>query len=283
MSSLFPTAQDDATTLPNPSGTNKTNSPDHASLHGNANDAIKAIEAKVGTGASTPTANTLLRGNGTGTSAWGQLTSAQLAASLSDETGTGLAVFGTTPTLVTPQVDTINESTPTNGVTVDGLNIKDGKLNTADAVDSLAYTDGSIDPEHLATNAITLGYAQRTTTFTTAASATWQAVTSLSLSVTIPSGGRRIKITCFGRDIFKSGGGVLDLAIWDGTVGSGTQIATSEPNLPSGSAAVAYVCAVVSPSAGSKTYNIGINPGSASAVSLEASSTAPSFILVEVI
>jgi hypothetical protein len=134
MASNFPASADDSTTLPNPAGTDKTNSPDHAALHGNTNDAIKAVEAKVGTGASTPTNNTFLIGNGTGTSVYSSLTSAQLAARLSDETGTGLAVFGTTPTLVTPKVDTINESTPANGVTIDGLNIKDGELTTANSL-----------------------------------------------------------------------------------------------------------------------------------------------------
>jgi len=49
-------------------------------------------------------------------------------------TGTVNVVRSNTPTLVTPKVDTINEATGANGVTVDGLNIKDGKLNTNDSV-----------------------------------------------------------------------------------------------------------------------------------------------------
>jgi hypothetical protein len=134
MATNFPGAADNNTTLPNPGATDKQNSPDHASQHANANDAIKAVEAKVGTGASTPVVSTLLFGTGTGTSAWTQLTSSQLAASLSDETGTGANVFANTPTLITPKVDTINESTPANGVTIDGLNIKDNALTTANSV-----------------------------------------------------------------------------------------------------------------------------------------------------
>lgn len=50
------------------------------------------------------------------------------------------------PTLT---VDTVAEYTAANGVTVDGLNIKDGLINTANSIDSAAYIDGSIDPEHL--------------------------------------------------------------------------------------------------------------------------------------
>ena len=45
MSTNFPTTLD---TLSNPSGANTLNSPSHASQHGNANDAIEAIQAKVG-------------------------------------------------------------------------------------------------------------------------------------------------------------------------------------------------------------------------------------------
>lgn len=151
MATNFPASLDDGTTLPDPSSGQFLNSPSHSSQHGNENGAVKAVEAKLGIGATTPSANTFLRGTGTGASAWGSLTSAQLAAAVSDETGSGFLVFATTPTLVTPKVDTINEATPANGVTVSGLNIKTGKLNTVDSVVTANYTDGSILPEHLVT------------------------------------------------------------------------------------------------------------------------------------
>ena len=74
------------------------------------------------------------------------------------------------------KVDTINEVTSANGVTVDGLSIKDSKLVTADSVvtanitnsnitvgkmaansvDSDQYVDGSIDTIHIADDQITL-------------------------------------------------------------------------------------------------------------------------------
>ena len=44
----------------------------HSTLHGVHSEAIVAIEGKIGTGASTPIANRVLRGTGTGTSAWAQ-------------------------------------------------------------------------------------------------------------------------------------------------------------------------------------------------------------------
>lgn len=145
MATNFPTSADDSSSLPNPAAGNMTNSPSLSSGQTNQNDAIKAIEAKLGTGSSTPVVSRLLFGTGTGTSAWTQLTSAQLAASLSDETGTGTAVFGTTPTLVTPKVDTINESTPAAGVTIDGVLLKDAKVNGS------YVTDGTVASAQLAT------------------------------------------------------------------------------------------------------------------------------------
>lgn len=140
----FPTTLDDGTSLPTPSASNATNSPSHAGLHGSVNTAVIAVETKLGIGASTPVVSRLLFGTGTGTSAWTQLTSAQLAATLSDETGTGSAVFATTPTLVTPKVDTINESTPANGVTVAGVNMKSNAISTSNSVPTAALQDSSV-------------------------------------------------------------------------------------------------------------------------------------------
>jgi len=53
------------------------------------------------------------------------------------------------------KVDTVSEKTSANGVTIDGVNIKDSKIVTANSVDSDVYVDGSIDTAHLAADAIT--------------------------------------------------------------------------------------------------------------------------------
>jgi hypothetical protein len=45
--------------------------------------------------------------------------------------------------------DTINENTPANGVTVDGLNIKDSKLNTNNSIVTANITDASVISEKL--------------------------------------------------------------------------------------------------------------------------------------
>jgi len=65
------------------------------------------------------------------------------------------------------KTDTISEVTSANGVTIDGLSIKDSKLVTAnsvieanmsaDSVDSDSYVDGSIDSAHIADGQVTIG------------------------------------------------------------------------------------------------------------------------------
>lgn len=111
MATSFPTSLD---SLTNPTNADKLNNPDHAQQHANANDAIEVIEAKLGIGASTPTNNTFFIGNGSGTSAYSALTSAQLAARVSDETGTGVAVFNDTPTILTPTIASLTNAQHTH-------------------------------------------------------------------------------------------------------------------------------------------------------------------------
>lgn len=69
----------------------------------------------------------------------------------------------TTPTINNPTLntDTVSQFTVGNGVTVSGLNIKSGALNTANSVPTAAYQDGSIAPEHLVTGSGT-GWAWQT-------------------------------------------------------------------------------------------------------------------------
>jgi len=55
------------------------------------------------------------------------------------------------------KVDTVSEKTSANGVTIDGLNIKDSKIVTANSIDSDVYIDGSIDTAHIADLNVTTG------------------------------------------------------------------------------------------------------------------------------
>ena len=88
----------------------------HTSLHNTVNDEARAIAAKIGTGSSTPAANQVLRGTGVGTSAWGQVALATEVSGIlpvasggtgeSTQTGTGLPVAQTSPTINSPTLTT---------------------------------------------------------------------------------------------------------------------------------------------------------------------------------
>lgn len=55
----------------NPTGSDTLDNPDHATQHADANDAIEALEAKVGTGAGSATEGKILKGGATaGSTAW---------------------------------------------------------------------------------------------------------------------------------------------------------------------------------------------------------------------
>lgn len=163
-------------------------------------------------------------------------------------------------------------------------NLDNNNIKASAGIDGSKIADASIPAAKLATGAITLGYAQITSTFSSASASPVQ-VTGLSTTVTIPTGGRRVKITVFARDQFNNTNGqYCSLTIWDGTVGSGTILATNLVQFPTAAPAPAIVMAVHTPSAGSKTYNVGISsPGSSGTASLEAAAAAPAFILVEAI
>lgn len=162
MSINYPNSLDDGTSLPNPSTTNNTNNPSHAGLHDNENAAIIAVETKIGTGSSTPTNNKVLRGNGTGTSTWAQValstdisgfgtgvatflatpTSANLASAVTDETGSGLLVFGTSPALTTPNITTgIKDA---NGNTIIGFNPTASAVNYVKITNNVTGTKPTI-------------------------------------------------------------------------------------------------------------------------------------------
>src|SRR3990170_1690637 len=67
MATAFPAALD---AFSNPAPTTFMNVLSHSSQHSDENDAVEAIEAKLGIGASTPVVNTVLAGTGAGTSSY---------------------------------------------------------------------------------------------------------------------------------------------------------------------------------------------------------------------
>lgn len=137
----------------------------------------------------------------------------------------------------------------------------------------------AVTADKLATNAITLGYAQITSNFVLSSSQTVPTqVTGLFAAVTIPAGGRKIKIKGYCGSMTIAGGvGVLTL--WDGTVNSGTLL--NQANQASSTSST-IVEAVVTPSAGSKTYNVGISNSGANNTTIGAAAGQPAFIEVKV-
>lgn len=307
MSTNFPTSLDNGTTLPNPTGSSTLASPDHAGLHDNENAAIIATQTKLGTGSSTPSSTNLLVSTGTGTSAWSKLAPAGTIVGTSDSQNltnktltspTINAAIISNPTLT---VDTISGfSTSTIG-TAYGLGINNGAITPTTVTASglitasngftlssgtLTLSNNSITAPMLATSAITLGYQPMTAGNFTTTSTTPVQVTGLTTTVTIPAGGRRVKITFYCEAFYNAGSGSSAVTIWDGFVnnvgGSGTQLQQGTNSTPGSAPGGQTIIAIVTPAAGSKTYNIGFRTSTGTGT-IESGTTFPAFILVEAI
>lgn len=112
--------------------------------------------------------------------------------------------------------------------------------------------------------------------FVTSATSQTQ-VSGLSSTITIPTGSPAVRISVFGYAITNSGANFNFLGIWDGTVGSGTQI-SQEQNYNNYSGMIAS--AVVYPSSGSHTYNAGLHCN-AGTVTYQAATLDPGYLLIE--
>lgn len=198
----------------------------------------------------------------------------------------------TSPTINSPSItnasitaDSVSGFTTANSGNIYGMSVSGGILSSAailGQVNTAALQTNAVAASNLATNAIKLGMATITGNITTTSTSFVQA-TGLTAPVTIPSGGRSVKITVIADSWFNSGANFNTLSIWDGTVGSGTQLAQQEQSMIAGNDQFVVICmAVVTPGAGSKTYNVGWKTTAGTATIL-ASAVAPAMILVEAI
>lgn len=215
----FPTSLDTISSLPNPGSGDFTTAPSHASQHDVENDALRAIEAKVGIGASTPTASTVLRATGTGTTAYAQVglttdvtgtlpvanggtgittlgsgvatflgtpSSANLTVAVTDETGTGLLVFNSSPTIVTPTIASFTNAQHNHSNAAGGGNIPGSSI-----------TSNSIPISKLSTGTTELGYVS-----SSPASVIPNAYTTYATVTATSTGG---KVRCTGNASIKDG------------------------------------------------------------------------------
>jgi hypothetical protein len=130
-----------------------------------------------------------------------------------------------------------------------------------------------------------LGYRQITSAVTGITSTSGAQVTGLSAAVVIPAGGRPVRIIASANLYMTTGVTQGALSIWDGTVGSGTALDLAETNPVAVSQPNKEIAmAIVTPAAGTKTYNVGLKTGNgADPANIDAAATYPAFISVELL
>lgn len=198
---------------------------------------------------------------------------------LTNKTLTSPTISSPTITNATLSADAITGFSTSNTGTIYGIGVSAGVISTANSIAAGTIVQNGVAASQLATTAITLGYVQITTNFTTTSASAVQ-VTSLTLTVTIPAGGRRIKVSAYTGSLASSSSGVPVLSLWNGIVGSGTQI--QQCNGIASDGAGKYIVWSGTPGAGSVTYNLGLST-SAGTGTLTGSSTIPAFLIVEAI
>ena len=170
------------------------------------------------------------------------------------------------------------EVTVANGVSsINSGNIVD--IRSFARLNGGLLNNGSVDATKLSTGAVYLGHAIKTTASTTS-SGTPVSI-SFSVTVTVPAGGRLVKVDLFANSLWTSGGtGFNSVSLWRGSVGGGTKItANTAQSTVAGQQIPCNLTAIDNPGAGTFTYNIGLSV-SANTANFQASVTDPAFLIV---
>lgn len=154
----------------------------------------------------------------------------------------------------------------------DGTGIGDGAVSTAKLV------DGAVTGAKLATNTTQVGYAQRTSNFTTTAT-TATIVTGLSVTVTLAAG-QKVKVSAYIPRLTNSALRNNFITIWDGEVG-GTAVASTQLTVDPAYVGQVEAKRVYTPGAGTRTYNVSLHEDGAGTASMVCIAASPAYLLIE--
>lgn len=226
-----------------------------------------ATSATIGTGLTIPASNGILFVDYDSTTAVGSDNGPETISYTSYNSGTG-AITGVTRGL---------------GWTTGVAHGNGAKV--ASALSALHFTaNNQITAPMLDTSAITLGYAERTSNFTNTTSGSSVDITSLTLTLTVPAGGRRMKVTAYTSQCFSASSSVgnyvtLEIKEDGTTIGE----ATSKMNVSNADERGMTAMASKIPSAGSHTYKVTVKQTGTGTMTVGGSATSPAFILVELV
>lgn len=155
-------------------------------------------------------------------------------------------------------------------------------IPTAGGISAVSYSS-SYQPYGMPIQSNVLGHTLLCNSFSTAATSPTQ-ISGLSVSVTIPAGGAKVKITIYTMYVLNTTATATNnITLWDGTVGSGTQLTLQGVTTPINSSATPLTAQWVGTvPAGSKTYNAAIHTNTGT-TSFYGAADSPGFILVELI
>lgn len=202
---------------------------------------------------------------------------------LTNKTLTSPTINSPTITNATISADTLSGYTTSNAGTVYGISVSGGQITNAaianGTIGSTQIATNGVAASNLATNAITLGYAS-VTTAQTINSTSITNVTGLSVTVTVPAGGRRVRITGVVHLISGGGTGLAKANINE----SSTVLQTSQIWIAATSGAFTNMCVTtVVPSAGSHTYFLSVGLPSTTSQTYADAVGFLAYILVEAI
>lgn len=197
---------------------------------------------------------------------------------LTNKTLTSPVINSPSITNATITSDSYAGFTTSNSGSIYGISVASAVITQANSIGTGTIVQNGVAASQLATTAIKLGSAQITSNFVGSGTAVAQ-VTGLTVTVTNPAGGRSVEIMVYTTSLSSSSSGTPTLSLWNGTVGSGTQLEQSNGS-SSGLFSVIYF--THTPAAGSITYNVGAAT-SAGVPTVTGGATFPAFIVVKAI